>query len=121
MLMVEFESGCPSNVISAGLPEKSVPGTYLGGNSFKEENMFSALPIVLPHRTVSQMIKLLLSWQGVKHSLADPAGAEVRDATGSHDINLLVHNRGPSSVHGWHRFSPMRYAVISGPKVIKYP
>lgn len=40
------------------------------------------------------MIKLLLLWQGVKHSLADPRGREVKDAARSHDINILVHQTG---------------------------
>lgn len=100
--------------------EKSVPGTYLGGNSLKQENMFPAPPIILPHQTVSQTIKLLLLWQGIKHSLADPRGSEVKDATGSHDINVLVRNRDQNSVYGWYCFSAIYYAIISRPRIIKY-
>ena len=44
--------------------------------------MFPTLPIILPHQTVSQMIELLLLWQGIRHSLADPRVCEVKDATG---------------------------------------
>ena len=40
------------------------------------------------------MIKLLLLWQGVKHSFTDPRGSEVKDATRSHDINILIHQTG---------------------------
>lgn len=82
--------------------------------------MFPALPIILPNWTVSQMIKLLLLWQGVKHSLADLRGNEVKDAIGSHDINVLIHNRDQNSVYGWYCFSAIYYAIISRPKVIKY-
>ena len=119
-LIIEFEPSCPSNVTSTRLPEKSVPGTYLGGNSLKPEKMFSALPIILSHWTVSPMIKLLLLWQRVKHSLADLRVSEVKDATGSHDITILVHNRDQNSVYRWYGFSPIYHAIISGPKIIKY-
>lgn len=64
-----------SNELFTGLPENPVPGTYLGGNSLKQEKMFVALPLpcFLTMWAVSQMIKP--QWPGVKHSLADPRGA----------------------------------------------
>jgi hypothetical protein len=63
MLTVQFESSCPSSEISTGLPENSVPGTYLGGNSLKQEkkNVSSpALAIMFLSAQYLGWLKLLL-------------------------------------------------------------
>lgn len=109
-LQMTFLPGCQKSLYQAHI---------WVGIPWNTQKCFPALPMILPHWTVSQMIKLLLLWQGVKHSLADPRGSEVKDATGSHGINILVHNRDQNSVYGWYCFSAIYCAIISSAKVIK--